>query len=182
MEKVWDKRITKVYHGRQQEEYDQYKLNQYIYMLQMFSFAVLLEVPNKEFNILVQLIDKDNIKDNLIEFMIASRLSSRPSLKAESYKRYMLIPNLYKNLVNIAYNLEGAKAVTAINNFLNKEWIKIPKKYFIDLNLKDIPNYEVKSGFVGLWAVEVAAVVKIKGLDDIGFRDNKFYPARLVQP
>lgn len=180
MEQVWDKRITKVYHGRQQEEYDQYKLNSYIQMLQMFSLAVLLDVPKNEFQMLVNLIDKDHIKDKLIEFMISLKFPNRPALKEESYQRYMMIPKLYKKLVNIAYDLEAELAILDTNDFLKKEWIKIPKKYFINLNLKDIPDYEVKSGFVGLWAFEVAAVVKIKGLDDSSFKENRFYPDRLV--
>ncbi|TXK73357.1 PoNe immunity protein domain-containing protein [Mesonia sp. HuA40] len=180
MEQVWDKRITKVYHGRQEEEYNQYKLNSYIHMLQMFSLAVLLEVPKNEFDILVNLIDRDHIKDKLIEYMISSRYSKRPVLKKESYQRYMMIPKLYKKLVNIAYDLKAEQAILETRDFLKKEWIKIPKKHFISLNLKDIPNYEVKSGFVGLWAFEVAAVVKIKGIDDSSFKDNRFYPDRLV--
>lgn len=181
MEEVWDKRITKVYHGRQQIEYDQYKLNSYIHMLQMFSLAILLEVPKDEFDILVNLIDRDHIKDKLIEFMILSRYPERRNLKEESYQQYMLIPKLYKKLVDIAYDFQTEKAISEISNFLKKEWIKIPKKYYINLNLKDIPNYEVKSGFVGLWAFEVAAVVKIKGLDDSSFKDNRFYPDRLIE-
>lgn len=180
IEGVWDKRITKVYHGRQQEEYDQYKLNSYIQMLQMFSLAVLLDVPKNEFQILVNLIDKDHIKDKLIEFMISSRYPNRPALKEESYQRYMMIPKLYKKLVDIAYNLEAEQAILETNDFLKKEWIKIPKKYYINLNLKDVPNYEVKSGFVGIWAFEVAVVVKIKGLDDSSFKENRFYPDRLL--
>ena len=180
MEQVWDKRITKVYHGQGQVEYDQYKLNSYIHILQMFSLAVLLEVPKNEFQILVDLIDRDGIKDRLIEFMISSRYPKRSEIKEESYQRYMMIPKLYKKLVDIAYNLEFDRAILETDNFLKKEWIKIPKKYYINLNLKDIPKYEVKSGFVGFWTFEVAAVVKIKALDDSSFRDNRFYPNRLV--
>ncbi|WP_019037862.1 PoNe immunity protein domain-containing protein [Psychroflexus tropicus] len=180
MQEVWDKRITKVYHGRQQVEYDQYNLNSYIQMLQMFSLAVLLDVPKHEFDILVNLVDRDGIKDKMIDFMILPRYPERSELKEESYQRYIMIPKLYKKLVNIAYDFQDEQAILETENFLKKEWIKIPKKYYINLNLKDISNYEVKSGFVGLWAFEVAAVVKIKGLDDSSFKDNRFYPDRLL--
>ena len=181
MAEVWDRRITKVYHGKKQEEYDQYKLNPFIYIVQMFSLAILLDVPKKEFIILVNLIDKDNIKDRLIEYFISQQLKDRKPIKAESYKRYLLIPKLFRKLVDTAYEPQAEKAITDIDAFLKKEWIKIPKNYFINLNLKDIPGYEVKSGFVGLWAFEVAAVVKIKALDDSSFRENRFYPDRLMQ-
>ncbi|MDT8346915.1 MAG: DUF1911 domain-containing protein, partial [Flavobacteriaceae bacterium] len=145
-----------------------------------FSLAILLDVSKDDFQVIVDLIDKDDIKDKLIEFMISSRYPERPALKEDSYKRYMMIPKLHKKLVDIAYDLQAEQAILETNDFLKKEWIKIPKKYYINLNLKDIPNYEVKSGFVGLWAFEVAAVVKIKGLDDSSFKDNKFYPDRLL--
>jgi hypothetical protein len=181
MAEVWDRRITKVYHGKKQEEYDQYKLNPFIYIVQMFSLAILLDVPKKEFIILINLIDKDNIKDRLIEFFISHQLKDRKPIKGESYKRYLLIPKLFRKLVDTAYEPQAEKAITDIDTFLKKEWIKIPKNYFINLNLKDIPGYEVKSGFVGLWAFEVAAVVKIKALDDSRFRENRFYPDRLMQ-
>lgn len=34
--------------------------------------------------------------------------------------------------------------------------------------------------FSGYWAFEVAAIVKIKGLDDSSFRDHKYYPSQLL--
>ena len=180
MEKVWDKRITKVYHGRKQEEYNQYKLGPHIYMLQMLSLAVLLNVPKKEFKTLESLIDVDCIKDYLFEFLLTSFNKDRKPIDKENYQRYLIIPKLYKKLVNIVNCENKNEAEEKINEFLKKDWIKIPKKHFINLNLKDIKDYEVKSGFVGLWAFEVAAVVKIKQLDDSNFRDNRFYPNRLL--
>jgi hypothetical protein len=147
----------------------------------MFSLVILLDVPKKEFIILINLIDKDNIKDRLIGFFISHQLKGRKPIKAESYKRYLLIPKLFRKLVDTAYEPQAEKAITDIDTFLKKELIKIPKNYFINLNLKDIPGYEVKSGFVGFWAFEVAAVVKIKALDDSSFRENRFYPDRLMQ-
>lgn len=180
MEKVWDKKLTKVYHGIKQEELNQYKFDTYLYMLQMFSFAVLLDVNKDEFMILVNLIDRDKVKDFLFEFIISSRVKDRKPIQEESYKRYLLVPKLYGKLVAIANDNDLLTAQKGIQQFLMKDWIKIPKNHFIDFNLKDIESYTVNSGFVGLWAFEVAAVVKIKGLDDSSFRDDKFYPDRLL--
>ncbi len=180
MEKVWDKRATKVFHGRQQEEYDQYRLEPHINMLQMLSLAVLLDVPEDKFNILVTLIDRDNIKDFLVEFIISSRIKNRKPILEESYNRYLIIPQLYKKLVDVVNTESKSEAESKIKDFLKKYWIKIPKKNALNLNLKDIPNYEVNSGFVGLWAFEVAAIVKIKQLNDSSFKDNVFYPDSLL--
>lgn len=180
MEKVWDKRITKVYRGRKQEEYDQYRLGPHIYMLQMLSLAVLLDVPKNEFKILESLIDRDGIKDHLFEFLMTYYNPNRKPIEMESYQRYVIIPQLYRKLVDITEYKNKVEAEENTKEFLKKDWIKMPKKHFINLNLKDIKNYEVKSGFVGLWAFEVAALVKIKGLNDSTFRDNVFYPDRLL--
>lgn len=180
MEKVWDKKITKVYYGVRQKELDQYKLSPYLYMLQMFALSILLDASDDEFNVLVNLIDRDKVKDYLIEFFIIYRVKNREKPQNESYSRFVIIPQLYKDLVDVAYGNSIDSDEEAIKHFLDKKWIKIPKKNSVNLNLKDIPNYEVKDGFVGLWAFEVAALVKIKGLDDSSFRDNQFYPDRLV--
>ena len=34
--------------------------------------------------------------------------------------------------------------------------------------------------FYGYWAFEVAAIVKIKNLNDSSFRTNKYYPDKLL--
>jgi len=181
MEKVWDKRLTKVYHGIKQEELNQYKFEPYLYMLQMLSLGILLDIPDSEFNQLKKLIDQDNIRDFLYEFLISSRNKDRKPILEESYKRYLLIPKLYGKLVAIANNNDRKTAEIELKKYLEKEWIKVYKNYYIDFNLKDIENYDVNSGFTGIWAFEVAAIVKIKQLDDCSFKDNVFYPERLVQ-
>lgn len=177
MKNVWNKKITKVYHGKKQEELDQYRFEPYLNMLQMISLGVLLDVPDDEFNILVNLIDRDNIKDYLIEFLISYRLE-RKKINSESYSRYLLIPKIFSPLVEITKTLEKNEAEAKIKKYLEKDWFKIPKNYFINFKLSDVKDYDVNSGFVGLWAFEVAAIVKIKCLDDSSFRDNLFYPER----
>jgi len=178
MEKVWDKRITKVYHGVKQEEYNQYRFEPYLYMLQMMSLGLLLDVSNDEFKILVNLIDRDEVKDFLFEFLITSRIKERKPIQEESYKRYLLIPKLYGKLVAIAKNNDPKTSEMEVKKYLEKDWIKVYKNYYINFNLKDIDNYGVNSGFTGIWAFEVAAIVKIKQLNDSSFRDNVFYPDR----
>lgn len=178
MEKVWDKKITKVYHGVKQIELDQYKFEPYLHMLQMMSLGILLDVPDSEFNKLIVLIDQDNIKDFLYEFLISSRIKDRKPILEESYKRYLLIPKLYGKLVAIANNNDHKTAVMDLKKYLEKDWIKVYKNYYIDFNLKDIEKYDVNSGFTGIWAFEVAAIVKIKQLEDSSFKDNVFYPDR----
>lgn len=178
MEKVWNKKITKVYHGKKQEELNQYRFEPYLYMLQMISLGILLDVPDDEFKILVNLIDRDNIKDHLLEFLISYRLE-RKQINSESYSRYLLIPKLFSPLVEITKTIDKIDAEAKIKKYLEKEWIKIPKNHFLNFKLSDIKEYDVNSGFVGLWAFEVAAIVKIKKLSDEAFINNMFYPDKL---
>ena len=149
-------------------------------MLHMMSLGILLDIPDLEFNKLIKLIDQDNIKDFLFEFLISSRIKDRKPIFEESYKKYLLIPKLYAKLITIANNNEHKTIEIELKKYLEKDWIKVYKNYYIDFNLKDIEKYDVNSGFIGIWAFEVAAIVKIKGLDDSGFRENDFYPDRLL--
>jgi hypothetical protein len=178
MEKVWNKKITKVFYGKKQEELDQYRLEPYLNMLQMISLGVLLDVPDDEFKTLVNLIDRDNIKDYLLEFLISYRIE-RKQINSESYSRYLLIPKLFSPLVEITKTLDKIEAEAKIKKYLEKDWIKIPKNHFLNFKLSDIKEYDVNSGFVGLWAFEVAAIVKIKKLSDEAFINNMFYPDKL---
>ena len=179
MEKVWNKKTTKVYHGKKQEELDQYRLEPYLNILQIISLGVLLDVPDDEFKTLVNLIDRDNIKDYLLEFLISYRIE-RKQINSESYSRYLLIPKLFSPLVEITKTIDKIDAEAKIKKYLEKDWIKIPKNHFLNFKLSDIKEYDVNSGFVGLWAFEVAAIVKIKKLSDEAFINNMFYPDKLI--
>ena len=179
MKNVWNKKITKVYHGKKQEELDQYRFGPYLNMLQMISLGVLLDVPDDEFKILVNLIDRDSIKDYLLEFLISYRFE-RKQINSESYSRYLLIPKIFSPLVEITKTLDKIEAETKIKKFLEKDWIKIPKNHYINFKLSDVKDYDVNSGFVGLWAFEVAAIVKIKKINDETFINNMFYPNNLI--
>lgn len=180
MDLVWDKRIVKLYHGKNQEELDQYVFNAHLLILQMFSLAILLDVPDDEFAVLVKFIDRDNIKDYLLEYFISFRFKGRKPIREESYKRFLLIPKLYDKLVKISNEIDLKTAEVETKKYLEKDWIKVYKNYFINFKLGNVVNYEVESGFTGIWAFEVAALVKIKGLNDESFRDNIFYPDRLL--
>lgn len=73
MQEVWDKRVVKMHVGREQREMDVYYLDKYIYMRSMLSLGVLLEVPDEEFDILIELIKRDKIQDSLYDFLIRER-------------------------------------------------------------------------------------------------------------
>lgn len=171
MQEVWDKRVVKMHVGREQKEMDVYYLDKYIYMRWMLSLGALLEVPDEEFNILIALIKRDNIQDSLYDFLIRSR---------EPYWGISETLNIQKpknNIKNIIFEADPEKCQKMIKQYLEKEWLKTYKNFGLDK-----AHLEIEKGYYyGQWAFEVAAVVKIKGLDDSSFKDNQYYPARLVE-
>ncbi len=138
----------------------------------MLSLAVLLDVSDKEFNILVNFIKRDNIQDAMYDICIKTK-----------HKDWIISdvvrPLSPKNkIIDIIKENDNSVCEKLIKQYLEKHWFKTFKNWgWIS---PDVSNFDVTSGFVGYWAFEVAAIVKIKGLDDSGFRENVFYPDRLL--
>lgn len=170
MNEVWDKRAVKMHMGREQKEMDVYYLDKYIYMRWMLSLGVLLEIADEEFDILVALIIRDSIKDYMYDFLITSRRNKWTISEA------MNIQKPKNNIKEIIFETNPEKCQKMIKKYLEKEWLKTYKNFGLDK-----AHLEIDKGYYyGQWAFEVAAVVKMKGLDDSSFRDNQFYPARLL--
>lgn len=172
MKKVWDKKAVKMFLGAQQKEHDVYYIGQTFYMRWMLSLAVLLEVSDEEFAILVNFIKRDNIKDAMYDICIKSRINDWTISD-------VVRPLSPKNkIIDIINEDNKVNCEILIKAYLEKHWFKTFKNW--GWLSPDVSNFDVNSGFVGYWAFEVAAIVKIKGLDDSSFRDNIFYPERLI--
>lgn len=172
MERVWDKRAVKMFLGAQQKEHDVYYIGQTFYMRWMLSLAVLLEVSDEEFAILVNFIKRDNIQDAMYDICIKSRIND---WTISDVVRPLSPKNKIIDIINEDNKVICEKLIKA---YLEKHWFKTFKNW--GWLSPDVSNFDVNSGFVGYWAFEVAAIVKIKGLDDSSFRDNIFYPERLI--
>lgn len=145
------------------EEYQDYPL-----LLQMVSFALLLEVEKDEMNKIkdfINIADGSAIEeiwkpDSLIFFL----------LNEEDKKRVGDKP--YELLYNIT-QLPKEKAEEAIKEYLDK-WYEMHKEDpWYNTHLRD-------KGYSGYWAWEVGAVVKKMNLDDSSFKDHPFYPYDMV--
>jgi hypothetical protein len=161
----------KLKQGNPPVEYDQYILSAYDEMLWMLSLGYLLDVPEEDFKKLVEVIDRDKVKDKLYEFIISAKLKDRAPVKEESYRDFFTIPEIFSKLREAMQEPDKAKAEKLIHDFLKKDWYK---------NHKDAGWYNSHKSkhdtYFGYWSFESAAVVKIKGLDDSSFRDNQYYP------
>jgi len=148
-----------------------YILDPYIFMRWLLSLAILLDISDDKFKILTDLIKRDNIKDKLYDFLISSRLKDWKISDSMSLKKP---ENRIQEIIAIENKTE---CENSLKEYLNKEWYKT-YKYFGFYNSHKKP--ENMFLFYGYWAFEVAALVKIKALDDSTFKANKYYPDRLV--
>jgi len=170
IEELWTQKAVKLKDGKG-NDLGVYILEPYIFMRWMLSLGVLLDVPNNEFNILVDLIKRDEINDKLYDFLISSRIEDWKISDSMSLKKP---ENSIQEIIDIQDNTECEKN---IKEYLNKEWYKT-YKYAGFYNSHTKP--EDMFLFYGYWAFEVAALAKIKGLDDSSFRTNKYYPNTLL--
>lgn len=155
--------------------FNQYGFGAYQKMLEMLSIGYLLDIPNDKFQLLVNVIDRDEVKDKLFEFIISAKSTDRQPIESESYQRYFGIPEAYSRLRNIIDLPNEEEAAEQMDMYLKKDWYNIQK----ETGVKDLHNsrYDI---YYGYWSFEAAAVVKILGLDDSTFINNQYYPKDLV--
>ncbi|PTX59809.1 uncharacterized protein DUF1910 [Kordia periserrulae] len=171
----WVQDKVKVFHGRKRIELHQYSLDAYHQMLMIMSLAVIFDVSKDKFATIVQLIDRDNVKDFLYEHFIRYYFPDREKITEESYIKFFAIPKMNKRIVDILENDDKTTLSKNLKQYLDKYWYKTHKDFSWYDSHKKYPN-----AFYGYWAFEVAALVKMKDLDDSLFRDNEFYPDRLI--
>lgn len=152
---------------------DQYLVEPYERMLRLLSLAYLLDVSDTDFETVVRVIDRDNIRDNLYEFIIKSRFPNRIQKKDEEFDPKSVVSKVYKNLREAVVQSDLSHAAKYIGQFLEKDFYH-KHTGFYDFHKSKVDLY------YGYWSFESAAVAVIKGVDDSSFRDNEYYPKDLV--
>lgn len=153
------------------------RLNEYSesYMLRMLSLGYLLDISAADYSILVDLIDRDGVKDYLYEFIIRAKIKDRIPIKEESYIKPFYLPTAYKRLRMAITEPDKKKSSKLVREFVEKDFVRYLKK-------SDQYDYHVSEHdiYYGYWSFESAAVVKILELDDSKFIDCQYYPKDLV--
>jgi hypothetical protein len=159
----------------QGKKLNQYGLSAYDEMLWMLSLGYLLEIPNEDFKKLVEVIDRDGVKDFLFEFIIRAKIPERKPILEESYREFFGIPKCYSKLRQAIIETNKTVAEKLVKEFVTKDWYKNHKEEgWYNSHLRKHDTY------FGYWSFETAAVVKIMGLDDSSFIDCQYYPKDLV--
>lgn len=152
----------------------QYSQSLFNYLLDSLSLGILLGAKDEDFNLIVDFIDKDEVKDFLIEFLIQYKNEERESIGEESYREFFGINDTYGTLKRIIKTENKDKAQKSLKIFLENEWFdSFKNEHIYSLHTGNHKNYS------GYWCFVAAAIVKIKGLDDSSFRDNQYYPKDL---
>lgn len=156
-------------------KFNQYILSAYDEMLRMLSLGYLLNIQNEDFKKLVEVIDRDGVKDFLFEFIIRAKLEDREPISEESYREFFGVPQTFDKLRKAIAEMDKTKSEKLVKEFITKDWYK---------NHKDAGWYNSHKSkhdtYFGYWSFETAAVVKIMSLDDSSFIDCQYYPKDLV--
>jgi hypothetical protein len=172
-EDSWVDNAWKIYYKN--NYLDQYGLGAYDEMLWMLSLGYLLDIPDSEFQKLIDVIDRDQVKDFLFEFIIRAKIKDREPIEEESYQRFFGIQKTFNSLRKAIIETDKIKVNALVKQYVRQEWYRNHKSegwYNSHNNPHDT--------YFGYWSFETAAVVKIMGLDDSSFRDCQYYPKDLV--
>ncbi len=164
----------KIYDSKKKVYLDQYYVHIHQEILQYLSLAYLLDIPEADFKVLINIIDRDNISDDLYEFIIKARFPNREQKRPEEYDfEKSVILKVYDKLRNATIQSDKNEASKLVKQFLEKG--------FYHKNMNSYNSHKSRADiYSGYWSYEAAAVVKIMGLDDSSFINNQYYPKDLV--
>ena len=155
---------------------NQYVFSAYLGILELISLGILLDTSETTFSKLIDHVDRDQIKDFLLDFLFCHRQKDRVPINEENYRKFFHINERYGRLKQIIVEENKETAQQELKYFLEKEWYS---------SFKGTPLYSahknVHNIYVGYWCFVAAAIVKIKGLDDSTFKDNQYYPQDLLR-
>ncbi|WP_242274691.1 PoNi-like cognate immunity protein [Bacillus cereus group sp. BfR-BA-01310] len=142
----------------------------YIYMLWIISLGILLETDKKNIEKLKKIVDKKNMNDSVIDFLLCA-----------SDIGYTKITNVYfkenpyaktREIIELAQT-DKKEASKRLKTYMEKEWFKGHYDY-------EWKNAHKEPGYVGYWSFETAALAKILELDDTSLKNNNHYPYDLA--
>lgn len=140
----------------------------YDYILWMLSIGIMLEVDDKEFDILADLVDKSNKNDWLYNFLMHFR---KKDINFENSRVLFDIP--YKAIYDIVNSRDNH--IDKIEDYLKNKWYKGHSGQGWYECHKSKENL-----YFGYWSFESGAIVKILGLDDEKLKNILYYPYDMV--
>ncbi|UZP04989.1 DUF1911 domain-containing protein [Clostridium botulinum] len=151
------------------ENYGEHRIG-YLYLLWMISLGILLETDKKNIERLSKLVEKENIKDLVIDYLLYVSDIGWNKITSIYYKE-----NPYSKIREIIELAEKDKSEASkrMQKYMEKEWFKGHYDY-------EWKNAHKEPGYVGIWSLETAALAKILELDDTELLENNHYPYDLT--
>ena len=152
--------------AEQRSPFDLSQPDQYFIALWLIAFARLYELEPETFTEIVETLDA-NGQDALYDCLATGQ--THPANDTP-----LLYPSVYAPLLEALAQKHPLQQRNALNSFL--------RKFYEGQQLTSWGGLHEKSnaGFFGYWSFELAALVKLFGLDDRPFADHIYYPRDLT--
>ncbi|MEC2609622.1 PoNi-like cognate immunity protein, partial [Bacillus cereus] len=142
----------------------------YIYMLWIISLGILLETGKKNIERLKKIVDKKNVNDAVIDFLLCASDIGYTKMTNVYFKENPYAKT--REIIELA-QADKKEASKRLQTYMEKEWFKGHYDY-------EWKNAHKEPGYVGCWSFETAALAKILELDDTCLKDNNHYPYDLA--
>ncbi|MFC9418239.1 PoNi-like cognate immunity protein, partial [Bacillus mobilis] len=142
----------------------------YLNLIWMISLGILLETEKKNLVSLAKLVEKENMNDAVIDFLLCASDIGYTNMTNRYYKENPYAKT--REIIELAQT-DKKEASKRLQTYMEKEWIKGHYDY-------EWKNAHKEPGYVGYWSFETAALVKILELDDTSLKDNNHYPYDLA--
>ncbi|HFU7071874.1 PoNi-like cognate immunity protein [Bacillus cereus] len=142
----------------------------YLNLIWMISLGILLETEKKNLVSLAKLVEKENMNDAVIDFLLCASDIGYTKVTNRYYKENPYAKT--REIIELA-QIDKKEASKRLQTYMEKEWFKGHYDY-------EWKNAHKEPGYVGYWSFETAAIVKILELDDTSLKDNNHYPYDLA--
>ncbi|MCU5264816.1 PoNi-like cognate immunity protein [Bacillus cereus] len=142
----------------------------YIYMLWIISLGILLETGKKNIERLKKIVEKENMNDAVIDFLLCASDIGYTKMTNVYFKENPYAKT--REIIELA-QADKKEASKRLQTYMEKEWFKGHYDY-------EWKNAHKEPGYVGCWSFETAALAKILELDDTCLKDNNHYPYDLA--
>ncbi|PFU38535.1 hypothetical protein COK89_27460 [Bacillus thuringiensis] len=142
----------------------------YLSLIWMISLGILLETDKKNIERLKKIVDKKNVNDAVIDFLLCASDIGYTKMMNRYYKENPYAKT--REIIELAQT-DKKEASKRLQTYIEKEWFKGHYDY-------EWKNAHKEPGYVGYWSFETAALAKILELDDISLKDNNHYPYDLA--
>jgi hypothetical protein len=151
---------------------DTYYLEAFDNIISMLSIGYLMKAPEEDFSRLAEIMDRQNVKDKLLDKIVCAKLLVRRAITESSYPEEQSVYPLMRQAIR-AEDKDAAQQL--IKEHLEGHWYKAHKKSaWYNSHKLDALIY------FGYWCFEAAAITKIMELDDSSYRENQYYPKDLA--